>query len=186
MNYYLTQNGQQLGPYSTEQIQTFICQGLALPNDLVWAEGWPSWLPLSQVPGINIQSGAAARACPPMVDTGAGSHPKGLNLICIWMHLSQFTAFITLLSGYVLPIVIWQTNKQSHPIIDKQGRIIANWIISSLIYDVLVIFLCLFWIGFLIAPVLFVIECVFPIVGAIKASQGETWKYPMSINFFSV
>lgn len=31
-----------------------------------------------------------------------------------------------------------------------------------------------------------ILGIVFPIMGGIKASNGELWKYPMSIPFFSV
>jgi len=34
----------------------------------------------------------------------------------------------------------------------------------------------------LIAPT--IVAVAFPIVGAIKASDGEVWRYPLSIRFF--
>lgn len=176
-----------MGPYSRTQIQTFIGQGLAFPHDLVWAEGWTTWLPLSQVPGLDFQSSPPKFDSPPSLPSPRDVLPSsGVNLICVWMHLSQFTAFLTLCAGYILPILIWQLNKGTHPVIDKQGRIIANWIITSLIYDLIVILLCFFWIGFLVAPFLALAEVIFPIIGAVKASRGEVWDYPMNINFFKV
>jgi hypothetical protein len=55
MNFYLSSNGQTLGPYSTEQIEIFLKQGLVTAEDQVWAESWPSWLPIGNVPGIAFQ-----------------------------------------------------------------------------------------------------------------------------------
>ena len=42
MTLYLTKDGQKLGPYSFDQIQIFLKQGLVTTSDQVWAEGWAS------------------------------------------------------------------------------------------------------------------------------------------------
>jgi hypothetical protein len=42
MKLYLSKNGQKMGPYSAEQIQLFLNQGLITTTDQVWAEGWSS------------------------------------------------------------------------------------------------------------------------------------------------
>ena len=51
MNIYITRNGQQLGPYTLEQIQSQVNSGALLPADLAWCEGMANWAPLSDVPG---------------------------------------------------------------------------------------------------------------------------------------
>ena len=58
MNFYLSKNGQQLGPYSVEQIQIFLKQGLVAATDQVWAEGWPEWMPIGRVPGFAASNPA--------------------------------------------------------------------------------------------------------------------------------
>ena len=60
MEYRLLKNNQQLGPYSVEQIHIFLKQGLALTSDLVWTEGWPSWIPIDNVPGLAPSQSPAA------------------------------------------------------------------------------------------------------------------------------
>ena len=52
MNFYLTKNSQKLGPYSVEQLRIFLQQGLVTTADEVWADGWPSWMPIGNVPGL--------------------------------------------------------------------------------------------------------------------------------------
>ncbi|MCE0484010.1 MAG: DUF4339 domain-containing protein [Methylacidiphilales bacterium] len=54
MNIYLTKNGQQLGPYSLNQIQAMLASGQAALTDYAWYEGLPNWIPLQQVPGVNL------------------------------------------------------------------------------------------------------------------------------------
>jgi TM2 domain-containing membrane protein YozV len=66
MNFYLTKNGQKLGPYSVEQIQLFLKQGLVTTADQVWADGWASWMPIGSVPGLApAQSGGTTYTPPP-------------------------------------------------------------------------------------------------------------------------
>ena len=56
------------------------------------------------------------------------------NTWAMLLHLSQFCGYIAPLAGLVVPIVLWQVKKGDSEIIDRHGRIVANWIISELIY----------------------------------------------------
>ncbi|MEM9828379.1 MAG: DUF4870 domain-containing protein [Planctomycetota bacterium] len=102
------------------------------------------------------------------------------------LHLSQFAGYAIPLLGLIAPIVIWQIKKNELPSLDAHGRVVANWMISEFIYFLLTLALCLVVVGFFLLPVLAILSIVFPIVGAVKASQGEVWKYPGSIPFFRV
>jgi uncharacterized protein len=99
------------------------------------------------------------------------------------MHLAQLIHFLPPL-GLIIPIVIWQLKKEEFPDLDAHGKIIANWIISALIYIFLCIPLFFVGIGIIVIPLIYVLWIIFPIIGAIKAINGETWKYPLSIRFF--
>jgi hypothetical protein len=48
-DYWLARDGQQLGPYSLEELQRRQVQGLAAATDLAWTEGMAEWEPLSKV-----------------------------------------------------------------------------------------------------------------------------------------
>lgn len=100
------------------------------------------------------------------------------------LHLSQFAGWVVPLAGFVAPIVIWQVKKAEIPALDEHGKIIANWLISSVIYGAISVVLAFVFIGFLTLTALGVCAVVFPIVGAVKASNGEVWTYPLSIRFF--
>ena len=71
------------------------------------------------------------------------------------------------------------------PILDEHGKVVANWILSSLIYWAISALLLVVAIGIFMMIALGIVSVVFPIIGAIKASNGEVWPYPMSIRFFS-
>ncbi len=102
----------------------------------------------------------------------------------VLLHLSQFLGYLVPLAGFVAPILIWLLAKDESEEIDRHGRNVANWIITSTIYWVVVIPFCFVVIGIPFAMLLGVLATVFPIVGAVKSSQGVDWKYPMTIRFF--
>ena len=51
-------------------------------------------------------------------------------------------------------------------------------------YGVLCFILLFVVVGIPLLLVLAVVAVVFPIIGGIKANNGEVWKYPLSITFF--
>jgi uncharacterized protein len=105
------------------------------------------------------------------------------NQWAMFLHLSLLAGFVVPLAGLVVPIVLWQVKKSQLPGIDVHGKIVVNWIISAIIYSVVSAILILALIGIPLLIALGIVGIVFPIIGAIKASDGEVWKYPLSISF---
>lgn len=101
----------------------------------------------------------------------------------MFLHLSQFAGYLLPGLGFVAPILIWQMKKAELPELDSHGKNVVNWIISAIIYSVVGTVLVFVIIGFAVLAVLGVLCVVFPIIGAIKANSGETWKYPLTISF---
>ena len=105
--------------------------------------------------------------------------------LVVALHLSQFAGYAAPLAGFVVPIVIWQVAKDEHPEIDEHGRMVANWIISHLLYIVASVLLSFVGVGIPLLIVLAILGVIFPIIGAIRASQGVCWSYPLTIQFLS-
>ena len=104
----------------------------------------------------------------------------------LFIHLSQFAFYAFPLAGIILPILLWQLKKDELPGIDAHGRVVLNWIISLFIYAIICVPLCFLLVGIPMLVVLALAAVIFPIIGAIKANDGILWKYPASIQFFSV
>ena len=100
------------------------------------------------------------------------------------LHLSLLAGFLIPLAGMVAPIIIWQLKKEEMPGLDAHGKVVTNWIISSIIYGGVSVLLIFVLIGIPLILLLCLVGVIFPIIGGIKASDGEVWKYPMSIAFF--
>ena len=65
----------------------------------------------------------------------------------MFIHLSQLAGSIVVGLGWILPLVLWLTKKDSSEYIDANGKIVMNWIISCLIYGIVSGILCLIGIG---------------------------------------
>jgi uncharacterized protein len=102
----------------------------------------------------------------------------------MFLHLSQLASFLVPLAGLIVPILIWQIKKTELPGIDVHGKIVVNWIISEILYGIVSFILLFVLVGFPLLMALVILAIVFPIIGGIKANNGEVWKYPLSIPFF--
>lgn len=94
------------------------------------------------------------------------------------LHLSQFAGYMIPFAGFLAPILIWQLKKDELPGIDDHGREVVNWIISEVIYGFAFAVLCLIFIGIPLLMALGIVGVVFPIIGAVKAADGQFWRYP--------
>ena len=109
---------------------------------------------------------------------------KDARFWAMLLHLSVFASYAAPLAGLIVPILIWQLQKESYPSIDDHGKEVANFVLSLYIYTIAAGLLCLVFIGI---PLLFILAAVgvaFPIIGAIKANNGELWHYPAMIRIF--
>ena len=109
------------------------------------------------------------------------SGDESANFWAMVLHLSTLAVFVIPIAGVVMPIVIWQIKKDTYPVIDRHGKMVTNWLISSFIYWVVSLFLAFIVIGFLLMFVLAVLFVVFAIVGGLKAQEGVLWEYPLTI-----
>lgn len=102
------------------------------------------------------------------------------------MHASQLAGMLVPGLGLVAPIGLWIYGKEKSETVKRHGLHIINWTISLYILFALVFSLCFLFIGFIFMPFLLLSSLIFPIIGAVKASNGKEWKYPLSYQFFQV
>ena len=111
------------------------------------------------------------------------SNEREIRQWSMFLHLSVLTGFIVLPACLVAPIVIWQMKKNDSPKLDMHGKIVVNWVLSMILYMIVSVVLSFVIIGLPMLLALVVLNIVFPIIGGIKANNGETWRYPLSIRF---
>ncbi len=101
----------------------------------------------------------------------------------MFLHLSQLANVILFPIGIIVPIVLWQTQKEKMPALDAHGKMVTNWMISVTIYAIVSFILMFVLIGFLTIIAVGVMGILFPIIGGVKANNGELWEYPATIKF---
>ena len=86
--------------------------------------------------------------------------------------------------GHVLaPLAVWLMKRDESPEIDAHGKEALNFQISMLIYNAVAAVFCLVLIGFVLLPLLWILNAIFVIIAAIQASDGKFYRYPMTIRF---
>lgn len=118
------------------------------------------------------------------IDTTPGGDDKELKLWSTLLHLSLLAGLIIPLGGLIVPVVIYILKKDDVPGLEAHWNVVINWIISAIIYAVICFILMIIVIGVFLLWGLALLGLIFPIIGAIKANDGEVWKYPLSIEFF--
>ncbi|MFD2561206.1 DUF4870 domain-containing protein [Aquimarina rubra] len=97
-------------------------------------------------------------------------------------HLSQLLDLVTGFGGFIVPLILWLTQREQVLAMDNHGKSIMNFQISMFIYAIVCIpLILLFGLGILGLIVIGILCLVFPIINAIKASNGEEPSYPLSM-----
>jgi len=101
-------------------------------------------------------------------------------------HLSQLVTLVIGFGSLILPLILWMTNKEKVYEMNEHGKNILNFQISLIIYSLVCIpLILLLGLGLIGLIILAIISIIFPIINAIKASNGEVPKYPLSLNIIS-
>ncbi len=108
------------------------------------------------------------------------------NQLIVITHLSQLIVLITGFGSLILPLILWVTQKEKVYKMDAHGKSILNFQLSLIVYFLVCIPLILFFgLGLLGFIILGILSVIYPIINAIKASNGEVPRYPLSLNFIS-
>lgn len=78
------------------------------------------------------------------------------------------------------PLVVFLVTEDEF--VKKNAGNALNWQISYTIYMMISVFLILFLVGILTAAIVGLMNLVFCVVAAVKAADGEAWKYPFALD----
>lgn len=100
-------------------------------------------------------------------------------------HLSALAMFIIPLGNVIGPLIIWLMKKDESKYVDDQGKESLNFQISICIYGLFAAMLIVIFIGFLLLIGLGILMLVLVVVAAIRASEGERFRYPFTIRLIN-
>ncbi len=79
------------------------------------------------------------------------------------------------------PLFVWLIKRDEDPFVEGHGREALNFQLSILIYAIVSGFLLFVYIGFLLLPAVFIFGFVMMIIAAVKAANGEEYRYPLTL-----
>ena len=98
-------------------------------------------------------------------------------------NMAMLCHILAIFTGFLGPLIIWLIKKDDSPFVDRHGKEALNFQLTVLIAWVasgLLAFVC---IGFILMPVIGIVDLVLCILAAVKSSRGEEYRYPISIRF---
>lgn len=83
-----------------------------------------------------------------------------------------------LLFGFLGPLIVYVFSDEDF--VTENAANALTWQLFFLMYSILAFVSSFLFIGFLLLPLLVVLNLVFPVIAAVKASNGEIWSYPFT------
>ena len=108
---------------------------------------------------------------------GQGQVSKDARNMALLCHL------LAILTGFLGPLILWMIKKDDDPFIDEHGKEALNFQIALLIAWVVGGLLTVVCVGFFILMAAGICDLIFCIIAAVKANNGELYRYPLSIRF---
>jgi uncharacterized protein len=97
-------------------------------------------------------------------------------------HLSALTGVVVWLLGCIIgPLAVWIARRDQSPFVAEHAREALNFNITVVLAALVCMLLMLVFVGFILGTALFVVWLVFTLIAAIKASEGEHYRYPFSL-----
>jgi uncharacterized Tic20 family protein len=97
-------------------------------------------------------------------------------------HLSALSGVVLWLLGCILgPLAVWIARRDQSAFVAEHAREALNFNITIVLAALVCMLLMLVFVGFILGTALFVVWLVFTLIAAIKASEGEHYRYPFSL-----
>jgi uncharacterized protein len=128
--------------------------------------------------------GLTAMSETPEVSARAAAPTESERTWGMLAHLSALAGFILPPLGIIVgPLVVYFVRRDESPWVAAHAKEALNFNISVMIAGVVCALLLLVFIGILLLTALFIAWLVMTLIAAIKASEGESYRYPLSIRF---
>ena len=102
----------------------------------------------------------------------------------VFCHLGGFALYVLpfVLGNVLVPLVLWLMKRNESAYVDEHGREALNFQISMTIYGIGVGLLAWVLVGFLLIPPLAIFHFVMMVIASVRASQGESYRYPLTLH----
>ncbi len=97
--------------------------------------------------------------------------------------MALLSHILPIVAGFVAPLVIYIIKREESPYVRKHAAESLNFQISLAIYAVVCIPLIFVIVGIFLLMALGLMAFIFAIIATVKASEGDFFKYPLTIQF---
>jgi uncharacterized Tic20 family protein len=113
--------------------------------------------------------------------------PAASDNFRMWTVLCHASALLGLLipgvANVLPPLIVWLVKRADSAEVDAHGKESLNFQLSMLIYALIAGVLTLVLIGFVLLPILYIVNAVLVILASLRASEGQLYRYPLTIRF---
>jgi len=144
------------------------------------------------------ETGEVALSSPPTsASRSYGEVSSGDRNMAMLCHLISFVGIVLPFGNILGPLVVWLTQRENSSFVDEHGKESINFQLSLMVYSfvgvlllivsailiIVVIGIFILIIVGLLILAFFVFSFVVVIVASVRASNGEMYRYPLSIRF---
>ena len=87
--------------------------------------------------------------------------------------------------GFIPALIVWLLKKDDNPFVGGQAREALNFQLTVLIGYMVAWVLAFVLVGFMLLPLIYVGNLVLCILAAVKVSQGEDYRYPLTLRLIN-
>jgi len=102
--------------------------------------------------------------------------------------LAHLSALAGLFVGGLIflgPLLVYLVKKDEHPFIAAESREALNFNLSVFIYIIVSAILIILVVGLLLLPAVAIAWLILTIIAAVRANNGEPYRYPLTIRLVS-
>jgi uncharacterized Tic20 family protein len=98
-------------------------------------------------------------------------------------HALGFAGFVFPFGNIIGPLIVWLMKRAESPSVNAHGKEALNFQISMTIWVLLCAASWLILVGIVLFPLAIATGVVLTVIGTVKASNGELYRYPLTIRF---
>ncbi|MFI5401459.1 MAG: DUF4870 domain-containing protein [Planctomycetota bacterium] len=110
-----------------------------------------------------------------------GEVSKDARMWGMLCHLSALAGLVTFFGFLLGPLIVWLLKRNDFPFVESQGKESLNFQITMVFAFAFCIPLCFVAVGFVLLPVIGVVDIVLTVTAAIRASDGIAYRYPFAL-----
>ena len=96
-------------------------------------------------------------------------------------NLAMLAHLLGIFSGFVGALMLWLVKREESGFAAQEAREALNFQITVAIALVATVMLKFVLIGFLLFPLVFLVNFVFCLLGALSAAKGKPYRYPLAL-----